>query len=192
MAFRALLTRIGFTNDQATSVIDEGIAVPEDLVTYTHSDIKTFFKHLSNRGIHPPFGSQHKFQILRYWVEKQIPLGLDVSSELFTDAELSTWGEKMKAAADEKDAQKPTIAAPSAFKKDMKWRIWKEQFLNYMETKSGQNRTPLTYVIRPDDDPADEDDVANDDFERMVYLTPHQGRAYQYDNGMVYDEHRHY
>jgi hypothetical protein len=48
MAFIDLLTRIGFTNVQATAIIGEGITDPEDLVTYTHSDIKTFFKHLSN------------------------------------------------------------------------------------------------------------------------------------------------
>jgi hypothetical protein len=157
-------------------------------VTYTHSDIKTFFKHLSNRQVHPPFGSQHKFQILRYWVEKRIPLGLSVDSKLFTNVDMVTWDEKMKAAADDKDAQKPTIAAPGAYKKDTKWRVWKEQFLNYMGTKNGQNKAPLSYILRSDDDPADEGDVSTDDFERMVYLTPHQGLAYQYDNGMVYDE----
>jgi hypothetical protein len=131
---------------------------------------------------------QHKFQILRYWVEKRIPLGLSVDSELFTNVELVTWGEKMKAAADDKDAQKPTIAAPGAYKKDTKWRVWKEQFLNYMGTKDGQIKAPLSYILCPDDDPADEGNVSTNDFEWMVYLTPHQGLAYQYDNGMVYDE----
>jgi hypothetical protein len=147
MAFIDLITRIGFTNVQATAIIGEGITDPEDLVTDTHSDIKTFFKHLSNRQVHPPFGSQYKFQILRYWVEKGILLGLSVDSELFTNVELVTWGEKMKAAADDKDAQKPTIAAPGAYKKDTKWRVWKEQFLNYMGTKNGQNKAPLSYAM---------------------------------------------
>jgi hypothetical protein len=47
-------------------------------------------------------------------------MGLSVNSKLFTNVELVTWGEKMKAAADDKDAQKPTIAAPGAYKKDTK------------------------------------------------------------------------
>jgi hypothetical protein len=42
MAFIDLLTQIGFTNAQATAIIEEGITDPEDLVTYTHSDIKTY------------------------------------------------------------------------------------------------------------------------------------------------------
>ena len=78
----------------------------------------------------------------------------------------------MKAAADDKDAQKPTIAAPGAYKKDTKWRVWKEQFLNCMGTKNGQNKAPLSYILRPDNDPADEGDVSTDDFKRMVYLIP--------------------
>jgi len=122
IAFIDLLARIGFTNVQANAIIGEGIMDPEDLVTYAHSDTKTFFKHLSNRHVHPPFASQHKFQIMRYWVEKRIPLGLDVDVEFFTNGEMVIWGEKMKAAADEKDAQRPAIAVPGAYKKDTKWR----------------------------------------------------------------------
>lgn len=61
------------------------------------------------------------------------------------------------------------------------------QFLNYMGTKYGQCKAPLSFKLCPDDDPADEEDLT-DDFERMIYLTPHQDQGYQYDNGMVYDE----
>jgi hypothetical protein len=50
----------------------------------------------------------------------------------------------------------------------------------------GQNKAPWSYILRPDDDPACEGNVSTNDFELMVYLTPHQGLAYQYDNGMVY------
>jgi hypothetical protein len=70
MAFHALLTRIGFTVALATAIVNKGIQEPEDLMTHTHSNIKTFFKHLASHGLHPPFGAQHKFQILCYWVEK--------------------------------------------------------------------------------------------------------------------------
>jgi hypothetical protein len=87
MAVQALLTRIGFSVAQANALIDEGIT---DLVTYTHSNVKTLFKHMAGHGVHPPFRAQHKFQILRYWVEKRTPLGLDIDSALFTNNELTT------------------------------------------------------------------------------------------------------
>jgi len=56
-----------------------------------------------------------------------------------------------------------------------------------MGTKYGQCKAPLSFKLCPDDDPADEEDLT-DDFERMIYLTPHQDQGYQYDNGMVYDK----
>ena len=180
MAFDALLTRIGFNVAQATAIANEGIQEPEGLVTYNHSDIKTFFKHLARRGVYPPFGAQHKFQILCYRVEKQTPLGLGVTSDLFDS-------EKMKAATDEREEQRLSITGPSAFKRDTKWRVRKEQFLNYMGTMYGQCKAPLSFVLRPEDDPADEEDLT-DDFERMIYLTPHHSQCYQYDTGLVYDE----
>jgi hypothetical protein len=108
-------------------------------------------------------------------------------SDLFDNDELLKWGEKIKVAANERDEQQPSIPAPNIFKKDTKWRVWKEQFLNYMGTKYGQCKAPLSFKLCPDDDPSDEEDLT-DDFERMIYLTPHQDQGYQYDNGMVYDE----
>jgi hypothetical protein len=94
MAFRLLLTRIGFSAPQATAFINEGFIEPRNLATYTHSDLKGLFKHLVNRAIHPPYMAQHKVQILRHRVEKRIPLGLPIEMVLFTNEVLQTWGEK--------------------------------------------------------------------------------------------------
>jgi len=63
MAFNKVLAQIGFTVAKATAIVNERIMELEDFVTFTHSDIKTFFKHLASRGMHPLFGAQHKFQI---------------------------------------------------------------------------------------------------------------------------------
>ena len=93
----------------------------------------------------------------------------------------------MKAATDEREVQRLSITGPSAFKRDTKWRVQKEQFLNYMATKYGQCKAPLSFVLRPENDPADEEDLT-DNFERMIYLTPHHGQCYQYDTGLVNDE----
>lgn len=93
----------------------------------------------------------------------------------------------MKAANDDiKDSEKPAISAPPppAFKKDTKWRVWKEQFFG---SKVGQCKAPLTFVIRPLDAPGNLDDYL-DDHDQMVYLTPHVGPMYTRDNGVIYDE----
>jgi hypothetical protein len=187
MAFRLLLTRIGFSNPQSTAFMNEGIQEPRDLSTCTHSNLKGLFKHLANCNIHPPFMAQHKVQILWYWVEKWIPLGLPIGPALFTVEVLQVWGDKMKAANDQKDGEKPTIAAPLAFKKDTKWRVWKEQFQNYLGSKIGQCKAPLTFVIWPLDAPGNLEDYP-DDHDQKVYLTPHTDAGYTRDNGIVYDE----
>jgi hypothetical protein len=187
MAFRLLLNRIGFSNPQATAFMNEGIQEPGDLSTYTHSNLKGLFKHLANREIHPPYMAQHKLQIVRHWMEKRIPLGLPIEPALFTNEVLQVWGEKMKAANDSKDTEKPAITAPPAFKKDTKWRVWKEQFQNYLGSKVGQCKAPLTFVIRPLDAPGNIDDYP-DDHDQMVYITPHTGAGYNHDNGVVFDE----
>ena len=144
-------------------------------------------KHLGNHDIHPPYMAQHRVQILRHWVEKHIPLGLPIDAELFTDAVMSEWGEKMKAANDIKESEKPTIAAPPTFKKDTKRRVWKEQFQNYIGSKVGQCKAHLTFVIRPLDNPGNLADYSYD-HDQMVFLTPHVGAGYTRDNGVVYDK----
>jgi hypothetical protein len=66
MAFRQLLTQVGFTNAQATAFINEGIHEPRDLSTYTHSDLMGLFKHFGNWEIHPPYNVQHRVKILSH------------------------------------------------------------------------------------------------------------------------------
>jgi len=93
----------------------------------------------------------------------------------------------MKSASDEDARTKPTIQAPAAFKKETKWRTWKEQFVTYLGTKTGISKAPLTYVIRETEDPADPEDF-DDDHDLEVLMTPHIGDAHKRDNGAVYDE----
>jgi hypothetical protein len=190
MAQRALLLRLGFANAQATAIIDQGIETPSDLDTMTHSDLKAFFKNLTSAGTITPFMAQHRMQILRYWVEKRLPLELPVNAALFTMVVCNEWARKMKAATDDAaDKEKVTIPAPPKWKKggSMDWRPWKEQFVTYIGAKLGQNKAPLTYVLRPEDAPA-ADGIYDDDYDRMVFMMPLTGDRYKKDNGAVYDE----
>jgi hypothetical protein len=154
MAFHALLIRLHFTNAQATAIIDQGIDSPEELKTYTHSDLKDFFKHLTATGTVTRFGSQHKLQILRYWVETRDGMGLPVDSALFTNAVLTQWGNKMKADAVGKgDKEELVVQECKPFKKTTKWRVWKEQFKTKLASKKGRSKLPLGYVVCPNDVP---------------------------------------
>ncbi len=61
MAFHELLLRLNFSDEQSNAIIDEGLGSPDDLQMYTQQDIGSFFKHLSARNIHTPFGAWHNF-----------------------------------------------------------------------------------------------------------------------------------
>jgi hypothetical protein len=115
--FRALLTCMQFTNAHIMAITEEA---PEDLKTFTHSDVKAFFKHLASHGIHVPYMSQQCFYILCFWVEKRTSIGIPILPQLLTDEQLTLWGERMKASADTTEAQRTTISAPGQYKKDMK------------------------------------------------------------------------
>jgi hypothetical protein len=50
-----------------------------------------------------------------------------------------------------------------AFKKDTKWKQWKESLLTYLHSKSGQANIPLAYIVRENDLP----------IPKMIYATVH-------------------
>jgi hypothetical protein len=115
-------------------------------------------------------------------VEKGAPLGLPIISALLTQDELNIWGEEMKATSDKKDlGDKPTILPPGPYKKDTKRKSWEEQFSNYLGTKYGQAKAPLSCVIHPNDAPGNLGDY-NDDHDNMIYLTTHTRVASTKDN----------
>jgi len=89
--------------------------------------------------------SQQRFQILGYWVEKRTSIGMPILPQLFTDEQLMLWKECMKASADSPESQRQTITAPSPYKKDTKWRVWKEKFMTYIGSKVGQCKAPLNF-----------------------------------------------
>jgi hypothetical protein len=59
--------------------------------------------------------------------------------------------------------------------------------MTYIGTKIGQCKAPLTYVLHENDEPGDPVDYV-EEYERMIYLTPHEGEAFHQDSGTVYDE----
>jgi hypothetical protein len=55
-------------------------------------------------------------------------------------------------------------------------------------SKTGKNLAPLSYVIRTEDEPEEEDDDEpfGTEHERLIKTTPLSGKAYEHDNGKVW------
>ncbi len=85
-------------------------------------------------------------------------------------------------------AKAPTdlIKTPKPFKKDTKWRPWKESFMTYLYSKSGQASIPLAYIIHEYDVPLP-NVIYPTIHDEMVACAVLQGPEFNLNNGIVFD-----
>jgi hypothetical protein len=96
------------------------------------------------------------------------------------------WSESMK--IDQEAAKSPgdLVKSPENFKKDMKWRVWKESVITYLHSKIGQASILLVYIIREKDVPP-QGAVYNTVHDQLVNMAILYGAEYNMNNGVVYD-----
>ena len=111
-------------------------------------------------------------------------IGLDQQS--FLDA-LTTAGQRadvrkqLRQASDEK----AKVASPGPLKSENKWAEWEPKFVNYLSTLVGMDGTPLSYVIRENDNPDRIGPHANF-IEECIACAPLIGVAYESDRSAVH------
>ena len=183
-AFTRALVRIGFPAAVARALIAQGIDGTNGLSFMEAGDIKQVVKSLRQDGQVLPVLSIVRLQTMRYWVQKRLRLGLSIDPEEFTLAVAAEWYAKMKAETDESSLE--IVVAPEKFKKDTKWREFRDSFITYLQGKKGRDGMPLAYVIRDHDEPRPE--VAYpDEHARTIGILPLTGPAFVLDNGVVFD-----
>ena len=134
--------------------INNGITSTEELRTLDTEDLNRLIKqiHRDNmNGLFIPYKAQQRLHALHYWAHRQYLLGRDYDALLITRELASEWINRMRDEKEEKDIAKTTadlIKAPEAFKKETKWRPWKESVLTYLNAQSGQAHIPVAYIIR--------------------------------------------
>jgi hypothetical protein len=112
-------------------------------------------------------------------------LGALFDAALMNEPLAEAWTEVRKTEAEAADAPDDLVKKPDAFKKDAKWRPWKESVETYLHSKNGQASISLACIIR-------EHDLATPD---APYATTHEmlvnrailfGPEYNVNNGIVY------
>jgi hypothetical protein len=89
---------------------------------------------------------------------------------------------KEKSLAEKEERQDAKLYYPPAF--DYKKYIqWERSLENYLDSRRGRSKIPLSYVIRPDDVNPEE---AETEYERVIWSAPHEGIAFEEDNREVY------
>jgi hypothetical protein len=105
------------------------------------------------------------------------------SCHFFDQAALDTYGAMMAISAQEEDL---VVKPPSEFKKDTKWKNFKEGAIAYLNAVKGKYEIPLAYVIREDEQPVP-NQIYQSEHHRLIAVTPLRGIEFEEDNGRVFD-----
>jgi hypothetical protein len=108
--------------------------------------------------------------------------GIKINDTLFNQAAVNTYGAMMALAAQEEEL---VVKPPGEFKKDTKWKGFKEGAIAYLNAIKGKYNIPLAYVIRENANPLP-NQVFQSEHHRLIAVTPLQGIEYEEDNGRVF------
>jgi hypothetical protein len=78
------------------------------------------------------------------------------------------------------------VKPPSKYKKDTKWKNFKEGAIAYLNAIKGKYDIPLAYVIREDEQPVS-NQIFQSEHHRLIAVIPLQGIEFEEDNGRVFD-----
>jgi len=96
------------------------------------------------------------------------------------------WNDARKAEVESTKVPKDMVKQPDPFKKETKWKQWKESMLTYLHSKSGQANIPLAYIVREFDQP-NYAKVYTTVHDQLVECAILHGPEYHINNGLVYD-----
>lgn len=188
---RAALVRLGLTAIAAAEFTDNGIINMNRLRAMTEDDLERFIKQLTRdnhggAGLVIPFASQQHIHAIRFWANRMYILGVPYDIALVNEPLAEAWNESRKAEAEAAEAPDDLVKKPEPFKKDTKWRPWKESVVTYLHSKTGQAAIPLAYIVR-EFDQGIPGAIYSTVHEQLVNQAIHHGPEYNTNNGIVYD-----
>ena len=203
---RAALGRIGWTPAAQNSFTSEGFATIADVGLVTREFLGKVCKKIRTgrtavaveRGqpaavaIRPediPLFNEFKLFALHLWVCEKNRQGQEILPEDFTAVVANEYTARVRNLIEEKDCKiDEMVKLPGNFDKDTDWVQFKKLLINYLGSKLGKNRAPLSYCTRENDDIPHPDDVPDfeNEHERLEIMTPHAGEAFAKDNGQLW------
>jgi hypothetical protein len=184
-AFQVALTRLGFNQESVDALVANGLTTTEDLCSLEEKDVEQVLKII--RTGPPawvvPFLAQKRLITFCFWAKRHSRLGEPIAANLFTPQALETYTTMMTLTSKEDDTG---IKSPGEFKKDTKWKTFKEGLITYLNGLKGKHNIPLAYVIREDEVPQ-VNQAFQTEHHRLIAITPLLGVEYDEDNGRVFD-----
>jgi hypothetical protein len=186
------LMRLGLSEVAAREFMDNGINSLQRLRLLNEDGLDRLIKqiHRDNQGagLLIPFFSQESVHATHFWVNHMYTLGLPYELDLVTEQHATLWNQARKS---EKEAARTSstldlVKQPDPFKKETKWRQWKESMTTYLHSKIGLAGLPLAYVICEQDVP-NYNKVFSKVHDQLVECAILTGSEYNINNGLVYD-----
>jgi len=185
VAFQAALARIGFGQQAIASLDANGLTSVRDLIHLSEKDVEQLLKivRAGPPAVTVPFLAQKRLNIFCYWAKKRNRMDEPIEPVLFNQAAIESYGSMM--VLEDKD-EEIVVKAPGEYKRDTKWKAFKEGAIAYFNGIKGNHNIPLAYVIREDENPQ-VNMVFQSEHHRMIAITPLVGAAFEDDNGKVFD-----
>ena len=167
-------------------VVRERLDTLEDYAELTNHDITELASKFERRTIADgriilPAKVLKNIQTFCFWAREKVRKGEALNAAEFTAAELAATKEIMRI-RDEGQREAPSIK-PDKFDPN-KWTTWSKQFVTYLSHVTGQQFSPIDYVLRQEPPPQPLEDM--NDRDRSLYLYPLNGRHFNLDNMTVY------
>jgi hypothetical protein len=142
------LIRLGLTEVSAREFTNNGITSLDRLRVLTQESLTQLIKqiHRDNQGagLFIPFFSQQCIKAVCFWANRMYIFGLPYHIAQVNMNLAVAWNEALKAELESRNLPGDIAKHPDPFKKDSKWRTWKESILTYLNSKSGQGRHSCT------------------------------------------------
>lgn len=128
---REALIRLGLTAVTVTEFTNNGITTLNHLRMLTEDDLGRLIKQIHR-------DNQQFIHAVRFWANRMYILGQPFEIQAVTELLAETWAEIMKVEKEAATAPTDLIKVPEQFKKDTKWKVWKESVTTYLHSKKGQ------------------------------------------------------
>jgi len=185
----ALVNIIGINEPQRLLLVDQNMTDEATLALLDEEAINDLFT--KRPFLTASIITKMRLKALRLWLQEKEDIDAEYSIIDFNADECKAMLKKMSrksSSSGYKDRlKKSDVKPPEKFNgKQRSWKTWKAEFEAFLSAIRGENNTPLSYIIRDDDDMTDNELNDLEGPAREIYEAPLQGTYYERDNYQVF------
>ena len=193
VTYQSVLTNVlRLTQNQSNTLIDEGYDTAQELCFW---DMKDISEWCTNKTKLPAarggcsFGNPRMLaiQALAFWATDMHQRGLPLALATFDGALLMHYKEMVRVERARK-SQSLSIELPEPLGATANWEDWENALMNYLQSRDGINKIPLSYVIRPDIRPDPGPNATPEQIRLLdlIHNAASTGPAYNTDSAQVF------